>query len=99
MKLKAFGENGILMILQIICIVSSIAPAFSQASAIASAQTPSSSPTQATSAQKLVAPTPEECLVRVRSFEPTLMSLKDAHKSTISAIIPDPWRMRKLCLQ
>ncbi len=90
MKLKTFGENCALMILQIICIISSTAPALSQASAIAPVQTPSISPTQATSAQKLVAPTPEECLVRVRSFEPTLMRLKDTCKSTISAIIPDP---------
>ncbi len=90
MKPRAFMDKSVLIISMIICIASSMAPAFSQASAIAPAQPPSISPTQATSAQKLVAPTPEECLVRVRSFEPTLMRLKDTCKSTISAIIPDP---------
>ncbi len=69
----------------------SVSPAaFSQASSIAPTQSPSISPTQAKTPQKLVAPGPEECLVRVRSFEPTLMRLKDTCKSTISAIIPDP---------
>ena len=38
---------------------------------------------------KLKLPPPEECLRRVRSFEPTLLKLKETCKSTINAIIPD----------
>lgn len=38
---------------------------------------------------KLTLPPPEECLRRVRSFEPTLLRLKETCKGTLNSIIPD----------
>lgn len=72
-----------------VCLPVSTLPALSQTPTAA----PPATPTTITPAQaptKLVAPSAEECLVRVRGFEPTLMRLKETCKSTLSAIIPDP---------
>jgi tetratricopeptide (TPR) repeat protein len=76
-----------------VCSFVSTVPALSQTPTVAppatpTTITPSQAPTQAP--PKLVAPSAEECLVRVRGFEPTLMRLKETCKSTLSAIIPDP---------
>lgn len=44
---------------------------------------------------KLTTPSPEECLRRVRGFEPTLQRLREGCKSTLAAIIPDPMAYEK----
>lgn len=73
--------------------VASSSPTFAQTpiAAPTGAVEAASKPAQGTSIDpaKLTLPPPEECLRRVRSFEPTLLKLKETCKSTINAIIPD----------
>src|SRR5690242_2626561 len=82
-------QFGYMAVSLFVCLAVSSSPALSQTPSVA----PPAEPKAVTPAQpptKLVAPSAEECLVRVRGFEPTLMRLKETCKSTISAIIPDP---------
>ena len=69
---------------QLVSFLATGEPAFSQ--------TPTGAPAPVNSAgsPNLLLPSAEECLNRVRGFEPTLLNLRETAKSAITAIIPDP---------
>src|SRR5882672_4382934 len=93
MQNNKIGPANLLAAALLLCLSVSLIPVFSQTPTVAPPQikeTDTSSAQTAQTTPKLVAPSREECLMRIRSFEPTLQKLKETCKSTISAIIPDP---------
>lgn len=84
--MKFHKKRGAIILLssQLICFLAADRHAF--------AQTPTGAPAPVNtgSVPSLTLPSAEECLTRVRGFEPTLLNLRETAKSAISAIIPDP---------
>lgn len=89
----ALNCRNLVLIAAPIIVVASARAAFSQTPIATPPATAEGAATPAQAAAidpaKLKLPPPEECLRRVRSFEPTLLRLKETCKGTLNSIIPD----------